>query len=108
MEPNEQQWNELLLRISKQFKVTANFEFILFIIGVNERGSGFQSYTKEEKMDLMNLGHFVLLEHQGITSRTGKDDGGWPQFEIVSAEEAKRINNEPFFKNAMIDYFRNI
>lgn len=34
---NENRWEELVLKVSKQFKVTADFDFMLFIIGLNER-----------------------------------------------------------------------
>lgn len=107
MEANEQEWNELLLRLSRQFRVTANYEFILFVIGVNERGSGFRAYSKEEKMDLMNLGSCVLLHQQGFTQRVGVDEQGWPLFLPVDGKPLPQQPGEEFFKHAMIEFFRN-
>ncbi len=107
MEVNEQEWNELLLRLSKQFKVTVNHEFILFVIGVNERGSGFRNYSKDEKMDLMNLGSCVLMHHMGRARLVGADQQGWPVYESVDAMNVDVPSSEDFYKQAMIDFFRN-
>lgn len=107
MEVNEQEWEGLLLRLSKQFKVTANHEFILFLVGINERGSGFRNYSKEEKMDLMNLGSCVLMEHMGLTRKVGADGQGWPVYEPIHGESLEIASSNVFFKHAMIDYFRN-
>ena len=34
----EKEWDMLVLRLSKQFKVTAEYEFILFIMGIHLPG----------------------------------------------------------------------
>ncbi len=104
---DEQQWNELILRISKHFKVTANYEFVLFVIGVNELGRGFLNFTKDEKMDIMNLGSCVLLNHKGLLKKSGVDEHGWPLYEPANGELTAGQTDVPFLKNAMIEYFRN-
>jgi hypothetical protein len=108
MEVNDQEWNELLLRVSKHFKVTANYEFVLFAIGVNELGLGFRNFSKDEKMDLMNLGTCVLLCHRGHLERKGTDANGWPLFEPVGQSSNGKQPDESFIKAAMIDYLKNI
>ncbi len=108
MEVNDQEWNELLLRLSKHFKVTANYEFVLFVVGVNELGHGFRNYTKDEKMDLMSLGSCVLLSHRGLLQKSEADDNGWPVFVPVNGSLSANHTSEAFLKSAMIDYFKNI
>ncbi len=107
MEAYEQEWNELVLRLSKQFKVTVNHEFILFIIGVNERGYGFRSFSKEEKMDLMNLGSCVLMHHMGLAQLVGVDEQGWPVYQPTDGKTVDELSAEGFYRQAMIEFFRN-
>ncbi|MFO8000332.1 MAG: hypothetical protein R6U46_03745 [Marinilabilia sp.] len=77
---NEENWDQLVLKISKRFKVTADFDFMLFIIGVQELGEGMRPYSREEKMDLINLGKCTLLKQSGYLEVEGKDEEGWPKF----------------------------
>ncbi|MGM0375855.1 MAG: hypothetical protein ACQEQ0_03705 [Bacteroidota bacterium] len=77
---NEENWDQLVLEISKRFSVTADFDFMLFLIGVQELGEGMRSYTREEKMDLINLGKCAALARSGYLERNGYDKEGWPLF----------------------------
>ena len=103
---NEENWEQLLLEISKRFSVTADFDFMLFLIGVQELGEGMRPYTREEKMDLINLGKCTLLARSGYLEQTGMDDGGWPVFQ----EKDSLKSLTPSFlnytlKRAAFDYF---
>jgi hypothetical protein len=106
---SEDQWNELVLSVSKQFKVTADFDFILFIIGMHERGLGFRHYSREEKWDLLNLGKCTLFELLGFLRQSGKDDQDWPAFEVL-----KNVNTltptlqKHLLKRAMIHYLNKV
>lgn len=105
-EYSEVRWNETLLKVSHFFKVTADYEFMLFIIGLHERGTGFKHYSKEEKMDLMNLGQCILFSQLGYLKATGLDSDNWPQFEHLKPTHSLTPS---FRKNrlraAMITYF---
>ena len=59
-------WNKLILKVSKHFKVNAEFEFILFVLGIQEMGWGFREYSKTEKMDLIIVARCRILVRQGF------------------------------------------
>jgi len=85
---NEENWDRMVLELSKRFKVTADFDFMLFLIGIQELGQGMRAYSRQEKMDLINLGKCTLLCHDGYLEPDGCDDEGWPKF-----KEIKPIKN---------------
>ena len=80
---NEENWDRLVLELSKRFKVTADFDFILFLIGIQELGQGMRSYSRQEKMDLINLGKCTLLCREGYLKPDGIDIEGWPKFKEI-------------------------
>ncbi len=99
-------WEELLLKVSKRFKVLADFDFLLFLIGIQELGKGYKSYSKEEKMDMINLARCKMFEQKGYYKQLGSDDEGWPKFEVIkNMEEIMPSKREAILKEAMISYF---
>lgn len=103
----EQQWNMLQDKLSKDFCVDADLNGTLFLIGLQERGKGFQSsYSKEEKVDMINLATCKLLMKWDYYSISGYDNDGWPIF-----EEKKNIpqfsseTQRKLLKTAILDYF---
>ena len=40
------QWETFLLKAGQYFNVMANYEFLLFIIGIQESGKGFGNFSK--------------------------------------------------------------
>ena len=103
---NEDAWNELVLKVSKHFKVTADFDFILFAIGIQERGTGFAKYTREEKWDMINLAKCRLFTRLGYLRETGHDAENWPLFEEVKKMRSLTPSlHKRVLKEAMIDYF---
>lgn len=75
----DQEWDEVLLAMSKHFNITANYEFLLFMVGIQEKGCGFINFSKQDKMDLINLTKCRMLEREGVLEETEEEDG-WPQF----------------------------
>ncbi|MGQ1787307.1 hypothetical protein ACT29I_19360 [Saccharicrinis sp. GN24d3] len=105
MDHKDNVWEELLLKVSKRFNVLADFDFLLFLIGIQERGTGYIKYSKEEKMDLINLARCVLFEHKGFYKREGLDEGGWPSFTVVNViDDIPPSERESILKEAMIEY----
>lgn len=50
-----------LTRLADQLKIENNLIHFLFIIGIQESGEGFKHFTKDEKLDLIELGSTTLL-----------------------------------------------
>ncbi len=98
MEYTTENWELMVLEVSKRFKVTADFDFMLFLIGIQELGQGMKPYERQVKMDLINLGKCTLLSSEGYLKATGRDEEGWPQF-----EEVKRLQSlTPSFMNHLL------
>ncbi len=100
-------WDETVLNVSKHFKVTADFDFMLFVIGVQEKGSGMGQYSREEKWDLINLGKCTMFTLLGYLENIGADEDGWPKFkEIKKIKGFSPSYQKRLLKTAMIKYFQ--
>lgn len=73
-------WPELCEALSKQFNLDVDLNGVLFLVGVRERGLTLQPFTKEEKLNLINLGSCILYLEMGLLDKTGIDPEGWPVF----------------------------
>lgn len=103
------EWDEFLLRASNHFKVMANLEFLLFIIGIQELGQGYKQYSKQEKMDLIALAQCKLMSMNGYAKEKGCDAEGWPVYQsITEIEELAPSKKEQLIKKAIIEYFETV
>ena len=100
-------WKELQQRIAQDFDSdTPDVKVMLFLIGVQELGSGKQVYTKEQKQDLMHVAICTLLSQSGFYLLEGKDDEGWPHFKQLKEMPALNvIEQENFLKDHVLLYF---
>ncbi len=74
-------WGELLRQMDVSFGEKPDLQGMIFLIGVQELGKGYQNFTKEEKQDLMHIATCKLLSYDGYYRLTGVDSDGWPQYE---------------------------
>lgn len=106
MENIEDAWDEVLLAMSKHFNITANYEFLLFMVGIQEKGCGFINFSKQDKMDLINLTKCRMLEREGFLDEEGEEDG-WPLFvpklHYHSLSDAQK---DAIIKRQMIAYIK--
>ncbi len=83
-------------------------ETMLFLIGVQELGSGSQEYTKEDKLNLIHIAVCRLLEPYGYYQFTHYDDDGFPHFEKKDElPELKANEQQLLMKKAIIQYFQD-
>lgn len=104
--------NELWSKVEKFF--VENFDTdkhpqidtILFLIGVQELGSGKQKYTKDDKLNILHIAVCRLLEPFGYYKFSHYDDDGYPHFEVVEElPELKPNEQQILMKKAIIQYF---
>ena len=82
---------------------------VLFLIGVQEFGRVKDSFSKEEKQDLMHIAACSLLEQDGYYTFAGRDEDGWPHFEIGKPFKIKGVaEQEKILKKNIILYFRKL
>jgi hypothetical protein len=79
---------------------------LLLLIGIQELGRWKETFTKEEKQDLMHIAVCRLLSVDGYYVFKGRDADGWPHWEEVIPVTVDGVNNqEQFLKEKVIQYF---
>ncbi len=73
-------WKELGQILHARFGVEIDLNGALFLIGIRERGLSFQEFSREEKLNLINLGICILYQEMGLVSPSGTGKDGWPLF----------------------------
>ncbi len=73
-------WVELCGRLDEMFGITVDLNGVLFLVGMRERGFAFREFSREEKLNLINLGSCTLYLEMGLTEIIGYDAEGWPLF----------------------------
>jgi len=104
-------WLEVRHKVkrSTQAQSLPDLRTILFLIGLQEYGRVQDSFSKEEKQDLMHVAACSLLETEGYYSFAGRDEDGWPHFEIEKPFKIKgAAEQEKILKKNIIIYFRKL
>jgi len=99
-------WDDLLKKISSNFGEIEEIKDVIFLIGVQELGSGFRNFTKEEKLDVMHLAICHILCDYGYYEYAGKDKEGWPHYKALKSLPSLTEQEKEFlFKEAILEYF---
>lgn len=79
---------------------------ILFLIGVQEYGRVQKEFSKEEKRDLMHVAACSLLEKKGYYTFAGRDEDGWPHWDVAKPFQVKGLDEqETILRESILDYF---
>jgi len=100
-------WEKIEYFFHKNFQTEPNppIETLLFLIGIQELGSGKQNYSKEDKLNLIHIAVCRLLEPYGYYKFEGYNDG-WPEYErIQNIPELKPNEQSLLMRKAIIQYF---
>lgn len=99
-------WLKLRIKLKEQYGIKPDMNGVLFLIGVQELGSGKQEYTKEQKQDLMHIAVCTVLIPGGYYMLEGYDEEGWPHFKQLKALPAFNLfEQENFLKDHVLLYF---
>ncbi|MDB5280422.1 hypothetical protein QWZ08_22545 [Ferruginibacter paludis] len=102
-------WLKLRIFLKEKFAIKPDMDGILFLIGVQELGTGKQVYTKEQKQDLMHIAVCTVLSQSGYYVMEGLDDEGWPHFkQLKPLPEFNVFEQENFLKDHVLLYFEQI
>ncbi|MEM9052536.1 MAG: hypothetical protein AAGC47_10825 [Bacteroidota bacterium] len=102
----EKRWNGLVTNLEEKFGEEIDLEAILFLIGVQELGSGPKRFSKDEKLNLMHIAICSVLEPFGYYEFVKLDSDGWPHFKMK-----KRLpflndrDQKELMRRAVVDYF---
>lgn len=73
----DKKWKALLTWLESQFGRQAGIESVLFLIGIQSVGNGFQpKLSKKKKQALIMEGTHCAFETLGLYKRVGKDPDG--------------------------------
>jgi hypothetical protein len=105
----EKKWQEVLNSLHKMIgKKPADLNGVLFLIGVQELGSGFANFSKEEKQDLIHIGICKVLSLSGFYELEGLDNDGWPHWKpLKKLPHFDILEQEKLLKLHVIEYFEN-
>lgn len=107
--PAPETWIELCNRLEEMFGITVDLNGVLFLVGMRERGLTFREFTREEKLELINLGCCTLYMEMGLTEITGYDSEGWPLFRQKSlTPEISEERKQKTLQDCAIRYFARI
>ncbi len=100
-------WLKLRIRLKDKFNIKPDMDGVLLLIGVQELGAGPQSFSKEQKQDLMHIAVCTILSASGYYSLEGRDEEGWPHFKQLKAlPDYQLIDQENFLKDHILLYFQ--
>lgn len=101
-------WWKLEEKLMARFGKKPDMEAILFLIGIQELGMTGESFTKEQKQDLMHVAVCTLLSASGFYEMEGVDEEGWPHFRQLKEIPALPLKEqENFLKDHVLLYFSN-
>jgi len=103
----EIKWQRLLKSVEKMIgKKPKDLNGVLFLIGVQELGKGYQHFSKEEKQDLMHIAICKVLSLSGFYKLEGIDEDGWPHWKLIKKlPHFDLLEQEKLLKMHIIDYF---
>ncbi len=103
----ERTWAALLTNLEMMIgKKPKDLNGVLFLIGVQELGSGKKVFSKEEKQDLMHIGICKVLSLSGYYELEGLDKDGWPHWRITNKmPHLDLFEQEKLLKMHVIEYF---
>ena len=104
----QKDWIKLLYKIKKVTgKRPKELSAVLFLIGVQELGSGKKNFSKEEKQDLMHIAICKVLSLAGYYELEGLDSKGWPHWRLVKKlPKFDLIEQEKLLKIQILEYFQ--
>ena len=107
----EARWQQVRQWIEARFGKAPGIEEVLFLVGVQSRGQGFEpKLAKEAKQGLIMEGTCCVFETLGIYERVGmEEDGAWIWERAIEHPPDLSVEaQEKLLKTAIIRYFEAI
>lgn len=101
-------WKEVERFFQENFDTEKHptIDTLLFLIGIQELGSGKQKYSKDDKLNLIHIAVCRLLEPFGYYRFSHYDNDGYPHFETLDVlPELKPNEQQILMKKAIIQHF---
>ena len=102
------QWEEIQKTISEKFGggEQMDLDAIIYLIGIQELGKGYQKFSKDEKLNIMHIAICKLLTPYGYYELDFVDDDGWPHYRTLeNLPHLKAGEQSVLMKEAIVSYF---
>lgn len=104
----EIKFKELLKELEEKFGGGMDAQSVLFLIGVQELGLGYQKFSKRQKTELLHVAVCTVLEPYGFYKSVGRDTDNWPHFELAKPlPPLDERQQQHLIKEAILEYFKN-
>ncbi len=107
-EKTKKSWEEVQQNISQKFGggETLNVDAIIYLIGIQELGKGYKTFSKDEKLDIMHIAICKLLEPFGYYEFEYFDEDSWPHYKVIDElPNLKPGEQSVLMKEAIVMYF---
>ena len=107
----EAQWRRLQTWVAKRFGKAPGIEEILFLVGIQSQGRGFEpDLDKEAKQSLVMEGTYCVFETLGVYERIGMEkDGHWIwERRLAHPPNLSVDQQEKLLRTAILRYFEDI
>ena len=102
----EQAWKEVVVKLEKRFGEGLDLQAILFLVGLQELGMGYQKLKKDQKVEVMHVAVCALLSQWGYYEFTGHDEDGWPHWKETSKIPSLNAKQQDgLIREAIVEYF---
>jgi hypothetical protein len=103
----EKNWQSLLSEVERMMgQKPKDLNGVLFLIGVQELGKGYQLFTKEQKQDLMHIAICKVLSYSEYYELEGLDADGWPHWKMIKKmPRFDLLEQEKLLKMHVLEYF---
>ena len=104
---HERRWSALVDRIESHFGRVPDVDAILFIIGIQSVGRGYEpDLPKERKQSLIMEGSYLAFETLGIYRRMGLEKNGfWIWEKVVDLPKLSIDDQERLLQIGILNYF---
>lgn len=102
----ENNFKEVVKKLTNQFGEDLDMQGILFLIGVQELGKGPVKLSKNGKLDVLHIAICTLLAPYGYYEYEGLDKDGWPHWKANEKLPPLKSGQQlHLMKQAVVDYF---
>ena len=99
-------WDSVVKKLENRFGGGLDLQSILFLIGIQELGKGYQKLKKDQKVEVMHIAICALLSQWGYYEFVGYDEEGWPHWKTTENLPTLKSDEQTILlKEAAILYF---
>ena len=104
----KENWELVKKKLSVKFADgdTIDVDSIIYLIGIQELGQGYKTFTKDEKLELMHIAICKILIPFGYYEFTHIDKDGWPHYNLNKELPFLKAGEQTILlKKAIVQYF---